>query len=103
MRLCTHSISSPRCSAWPGRAEYIHDDSTPLGAKFGTGGVTGTDGVFTPESQDDYSYTLTASFNMWDNLLTRIEYRIDDLSGSSTGNVGHQINNEVSLNAVYSF
>jgi hypothetical protein len=86
-----------------GRAEYIHDDSTPLGAKYGTGGVFGSDGVFTPEAQDDYSYTLTASFNMWDNLLTRIEYRIDDLSGSSTGNGQHQINNEISLNAVYSF
>jgi hypothetical protein len=86
-----------------GRAEYIHDDSTPLGAKYGAGGVTGTDGIFTPEAQDDYSYTLTASFNMWDNLLTRIEYRIDDLSGSSTANGTHQINNEISLNAVYSF
>jgi hypothetical protein len=86
-----------------GRAEYIHDDATAAGAKFGTGGVAGADGIFTPESQDDYSYTLTASFNMWDNLLTRIEYRIDDLSGSSTGNAGHQINNEISLNAVYSF
>jgi hypothetical protein len=89
-----------------GRLEYIHEDSA-LDPKFGAfAGVgklnsAGTALVDTP-AQDDYSFTLTASFNMWDNLLTRVEYRLDDDSGSSTGN-GHQINHEISLNAVYSF
>jgi hypothetical protein len=86
-----------------GRAEYIHDDATPTGvAKFGTGGNFDS-GVFTPGSQDDFSYTLTASFNIWDNLLTRIEYRIDDVSGNTTGTGHSAIQNEISLNAVYSF
>jgi hypothetical protein len=80
-----------------GRAEYIHDDSSNQ-PKFGVVGANGVAGA-----QDDYAYTLTASFNMWDNLLTRVEYRLDDLTGSSTGGNGHQVNSEISLNAVYSF
>jgi len=82
-----------------GRAEYIHDDSTaPGGAKFGFAAGT----LAAVGSQDDVAYTLTASFNIWDNLLTRVEYRIDDDCGNTTG-IGHQVNNEISLNAVYSF
>ena len=91
-----------------GRFEYIHEDAA-LDPKFGAYanvGRTATVGgvaVLTPTpAQDDFSYTLTASFNMWDNLLTRVEYRLDDDCGASTG-VGHQINHEISLNAVYSF
>jgi len=87
-----------------GRAEYIHDDRAPSGAaKFGAfaGAAGPLPGGVTP-AQDDFAYTLTASFNVWDNLLTRVEYRIDDDCGASTG-IGHQINNEISLNAVYSF
>jgi hypothetical protein len=80
-----------------GRAEYIHDDSSTQ-PKFGVVGANGVAGA-----QDDYAYTLTASFNMWDNLLTRIEYRIDDLSGNTTGTGHTSIQNEISLNAVYSF
>jgi hypothetical protein len=86
-----------------GRAEYIHDDRAPAGAaKFGAfANVAGPLNGVTP-AQDDFAYTLTASFNVWDNLLTRIEYRIDDDCGASTG-VGHELNSEISLNAVYSF
>ena len=86
-----------------GRLEYIHSDAA-LNPRFGVGTVVGSDGVVSgPRSQDDYSGTLTASFNMWDNLLTRVEYRIDDLDGSTTGTGHTTINQEVSLNAVYSF
>jgi hypothetical protein len=82
------------------RGEYLHSDA---GAdKFGVGGTTNAAGVFTPGSQDDFSETLTVSFSVWDNLLTRIEYRFDDLSGASTG-FGSSTQNEISLNAVYSF
>jgi hypothetical protein len=85
-----------------GRGEYIHSDEA-LNPKFGAGGVTGANGGFTPGDQDDYSFTLTASFNMWDNLLTRVEYRLDDLSGDTTGREGQTLQHEISLNAVYSF
>ncbi len=84
-----------------GRLEYIHSDEATY-PKFGTGGYV-SDGAFQPGDQDDYSGTLTASFNIWDNLLTRIEYRIDDLSGNTTGTGHTSIQNEISLNAVYSF
>jgi len=89
-----------------GRAEYLHSDAAlfpkfgPAGTISGAGiGATVTD---TPE-QNDYSYTLTGTFNIWDNLLTRIEYRVDDLSGSSLGTKSRNVQNEISLNAVYSF
>jgi hypothetical protein len=87
-----------------GRLEYIHEDAA-IDPKFGAFANTTTfvgGSAVAVASQDDYSATLTASFNMWDNLLTRVEYRLDDDCGASTG-IGHQINHEISLNAVYSF
>ena len=93
-----------------GRGEYLHSDANA--GKFGEGGTfsTGPNNVgtqtlnqeFHSGSQDDYSLTFTASFAIWDNLLTRAEYRLDDLSANTTGTTT-QIQNEVSLEAVYSF
>jgi len=81
------------------RGEYLHEDAAAA-PKFGVAGV----------SNDDFSETLTASFNIWDNLLTRIEYRYDHFTNGSTGVVGGANNvatyssaNEITLNAVYSF
>ena len=99
-----------------GRAEYLHSDSA-LFPKFGPqGGIENESAeVFNPSpSQDDFSYTLTASFNIWDNLLTRIEYRADIISGPSNPapdlsdseanlNGKSSVQHEISLNAVYSF
>jgi hypothetical protein len=96
------------------RGEYLHASSAynPL---FGANGLTadgGTIALATP-SQDDWSGTLTASFAIWDNLLTRVEYRADVLSAGSgpttttaAGNTilnGSSVQNEISLEAVYSF
>jgi hypothetical protein len=87
-----------------GRGEYLHSDANA--GKFGAGGVTtftgGAATGFTPMSQDDYSLTATISFAVWDNLLTRAEYRFDDLSAGTTG-TSSSVQNEVSLEAVYSF
>jgi len=94
-----------------GRGEYLHSDSA-LFPKFGPSGTDdGFAGVSQVPSQDDFSYTLTATFNIWDNLLTRAEYRVDDLCGASTGvatDAGFvsgksSVQQEVSLEAVYSF
>jgi hypothetical protein len=82
------------------RGEYLHEDASN-NPKFGFAGV----------AQDDFSETLTASFAVWDNLLTRIEYRYDHVAngtaGVSTGGLPSvsttQDQNEVSLEAVYSF
>ena len=87
-----------------GRLEYLHEDSA-VNPKFGNGQtpIAGTDFVTMPVSQDAYSATLTVAFNIWDNLLTRVEYRVDDLCGASVGSTHSQVQNEISLNAVYSF
>jgi Ni/Co efflux regulator RcnB len=84
------------------RGEYLHEDEA-FAPKFGIGGV----------NNDDFSETLTASFSIWDNLLTRIEYRYDHLTdGSTRGLVGFGGPNnvatftnqdEISVEAVYSF
>lgn len=75
-----------------GRLEYLHEDGAYF-PKFASTYDPSTGGY---GAADDWSGTLTASFNIWDNLLTRIEYRHDEISG------GIQ-QDEVSLNAVYSF
>ncbi len=56
-----------------------------------------------PSRQDDFSETLTASFDIWDNLLTRVEYRADVVSAGTTGTGDSTVQNEISLEAVYSF
>jgi len=82
------------------RGEYLHSDA---GAdKFGNGGYETDGGGFAESSQDDFSETLTVSFAVWDNLLTRVEYRFDDLSKGTTGTVS-ATQNEISAEAVYSF
>jgi opacity protein-like surface antigen len=88
-----------------GRGEYLHSDEADA-PKFGDDFISR--GGFA--NQDDFSYTLTASFNIWDNLLTRVEYRYDHfspgLSGDATGLgpvSGSTDQHEISLNAVYSF
>jgi hypothetical protein len=81
------------------RGEYLHEDAA-LNPKFGAAGV----------DNDDFSETLTASFSIWDNLLTRVEYRWDSVTNGSTNpgaarnNVAtYQTQNEISVEAVYSF
>jgi len=80
------------------RGEYLHEDAA-LNPKFGAAGV----------SNDDFSETLTATFNIWDNLLTRVEYRFDNVVNGSTAGISrgsvatYQSQNEISLEAVYSF
>ena len=89
------------------RGEYLHEDSA-INPKFGVGSGGA---AFT--NCDDFSETLTASFSVWDNLLTRVEYRYDHVvTGSvfnnlgftsSSGSATYQDQNEISLEAVYSF
>lgn len=64
------------------RADWIHNTN---GDKWGNGnaaagfiGAVGTTGLNNPgQSNDVYSYTLTSSFDIWENMLLRAEYRID--------------------------
>jgi hypothetical protein len=103
-----------------GRLEYLHSDDVDIeNPKYGFGATGQLDGAgnFPADTQDDFSATLTAAFNIWDNLLTRVEYRADVLQGSTVFPGGfnnnpatqpstqnHQtVENEVSVEAVYSF
>jgi len=71
------------------RGEYLHSTDT---IKFAGGaGLT---------PSDVWSWTLTAGFNIWENLLTRLEYRYDR---GPTDVIGGGDQHEVSVNVVYSF
>jgi len=93
------------------RADWIHNAD---GAKWGNGndfgGVVSTVGAGIPSSSnnDVYSYTLTSSFDVWENMLLRAEYRID--WGNDWGVVSKNANTSLSgashlftAEVVYSF
>ena len=89
------------------RGEYLHEDA---GAnKFGDDGYyqvnNGTSGAsdFKSADENDWEETLTVSFAVWDNLLTRVEYRFDDIDGATNGTGRTSTQNEISAEAVYSF
>jgi hypothetical protein len=72
-----------------GRAEYLHGTD---GSKFAL--PTGVNNV------DAFSWTLTAGFNIWENLLTRIEYRADFAQSDV---INGQDQHQIAVNLVYSF
>jgi len=74
------------------RGEYLHSNDS---LKFGFPAAGNV-----PTQSDVYSWTLTAGFNIWENLLTRLEYRYD--RGPSDV-IGGKDQHEVSVNVVYSF
>lgn len=73
------------------REEYFHDSD---GQKL-TGGTAAQ-----AASADVWSFTSTAGFNIWENLLTRLEYRYD-LASSTV--IDGQDQHEISVNVVYTF
>jgi len=95
-----------------GRAEYLHEDPAanpkfnPDTAETNPNSPTG---ILSAGNQDDFSFTATLAFNIWDNLLTRVEYRYDHIYAGDEGGAGgvgsayKSDQNELSLNAVYSF
>jgi hypothetical protein len=97
------------------RGEYIGADSGSTvntiggntyvsgGPIFGSGGYFQSNGTFKQGTEADWSETVTVAFNIWDNLLTRVEYRFDDIDGNTNGTGHTSLQNEVSLEAVYSF
>ena len=82
-----------------GRAEYAHDSD---GVKFGNQGTVASYAGLA--NQDLWSYTATAGFNIYENMLLRAEYRAD----FGTNVYGPEKSNDtaahmVSMNVVYSF
>ena len=80
-----------------GRADYIHNDDSN---KFGNDPQTGTSA-----NEDIYSWTLTAGFDVIENMMLRAEYRVDigdniEASGvSRSSGPAHQ----ATVQVVYSF
>jgi len=87
------------------RLEWLHgDNALKFGSTGGFGtpvpGVNASPNVAPGGDVDVWSWTATAGFNIWENLLTRVEYRYD---WSTDGYVNGQDQHEVSLNMVYTF
>jgi len=61
------------------RADYIHNaDGTKWSSNSGTTGFPTSNAQFAQVANNDvYSYTLTSSFDVWENMLLRAEYRVD--------------------------
>ncbi|NJK91809.1 MAG: outer membrane beta-barrel protein [Blastochloris sp.] len=93
-----------------GRASYLHasDEANTLAFPGAGGGVTPAASK-RGDSSDLFSYTLTAGFNLLENLLVRAEYRVDlgnDITGGTTGAGGldgDNIAHTVAFQAVYTF
>lgn len=87
-----------------GRGEYIHN---ALNAKFGNTGTTEHRNAPTALSSTDlWSYTLTAGFNIWENMLLRAEYRLDagtEVQGNGNGRTSDNVAHLASVQVVYSF
>ncbi|MEM6601847.1 MAG: outer membrane beta-barrel protein, partial [Verrucomicrobiota bacterium] len=79
-----------------GRADYLHGDESQPGAGFN---VPNTTAASLPGSTDIFSYTITAGFDLLENLLVRAEYRVDLDTDIQDGNALHT----VALQAVYTF
>lgn len=77
-----------------GRADYMHSNDNLGGFNVPNAGPQANGEV------DIYSYTITAGFDLLENLLLRAEYRID-ISGDFTN--GDEVANTVALQAVYTF
>jgi hypothetical protein len=74
-----------------GRGEYAHGDAINPGAS----PVPSTDG---------YSFTLTAGFDLWQNMVTRIEYRLDKSEKGVLNPAGtNDSQSQIALNMIYSF
>ncbi|MDZ4788246.1 MAG: outer membrane beta-barrel protein [Blastochloris sp.] len=73
-----------------GRGSYLHSiDGAPLAVPSALNG-------------DAYSFTLTAGFNLLENLLVRAEYRADIVDGAA-GDENSDIANTIAVQAVYTF
>lgn len=88
------------------RGEYFHDDH---GYKVGTANALTGDA----SSVDLWSWTITANFDIWENLLFRLEYRYDIIGNDFTGGgpAGFVTNDitenddqmQIAVNLVYTF
>jgi hypothetical protein len=69
-----------------GRVDYAQAEKG-FGGVLGTGGQSGElkNGVLKLENEDLLSFTLTADYQLWDNVLSRLEFRYDMADGDVFG------------------
>jgi len=77
-----------------GRADYISDDA---GKFLNPGTVAGN------RDNDIWSITLTAGFDLLENLLVRAEYRVDFGENAGDSDLLGEDNHTIALQAVYTF
>lgn len=91
-----------------GRLEYLHANDGTLGFVDGLNVNSIDQNQVFVSSTDLYSWTLTAGFDIWVNMVLRLEYRLDMSSSNSADNLGAFGNNQdeqhtFALNAAYLF
>ena len=89
------------------RAEYLHDsDGTAKVSDSFEDGFDFRDAPIFTSQTDLYSWTLTAGFDIWENLLTRVEYRLDVASSDDVNNAllnDQSTQHTLSFNMAYQF
>ncbi|PTX99865.1 hypothetical protein DB346_18825 [Verrucomicrobia bacterium LW23] len=81
-----------------GRAEYLHNDDS---GKIVGNSIPGNNAASPLGSSTDlWSGTITAGFDLWENVLTRVEYRYDRGSDDTINGLDQH---QVSVDVVYSF
>lgn len=91
-----------------GRLEYLHANDGTLGFVDGLNVNSIDQNQVFVSSTDLYSWTLTAGFDIWANMVLRLEYRLDMSSSNGADNLGAFGNNQdeqhtFALNAAYLF
>ncbi|PTY02254.1 hypothetical protein DB346_09055 [Verrucomicrobia bacterium LW23] len=80
------------------RLEYVHNDDS---AKLIGNAIPGSNALFPTDAPADlYAATLTAGFDLWENVMSRVEYRYDyGPDAIINGRDQHQL----AVDVVYSF
>lgn len=88
-----------------GRLEYFH---TTDGAKLGQVGSALSSNSLSGKNSEALGFTLTAGFNLWENMMLRVEYRADathlnDSSSAAIADGDDTIAQMAAAQVVYSF
>lgn len=88
-----------------GRVEYVHSTD---GAKLGTVGSGLSANSLSGKNSEALGFTLTAGFNLWENMMLRVEYRADathlnDSSSAAIADGDDSVAQLAAAQVVYSF
>jgi hypothetical protein len=94
-----------------GRGEYIYNSDGNKWTTTNNQNSVGTTGPFVSNSNEIYSYTVTAGFDVWEDVLLRCEYRADwgndwiagTLAGVNDNSGAWGVSHLAAVQVVYSF